>query len=338
MVYKSTIRTRKNNRNVLKKQIGGKQIGGEFINKNNAPPTLKDNLKKFSDIFVQLFNNMSIYTLDKVEDKLKDVSASFGIDPNKSLGDELKKMGEKAEQVNDVLDSPEGQKALSNLTGFFNRITKNVIIPNSRKLAEGIIESVEPVLERGQNAVFALLSASPFGAIIDIPRFLSESLGVVEKSVSLVDDVLDVGQDTVDKLKDEKNNFNGIVSEFGSLMEKTNTQLANRLDTVKNSVDDYGKHIMEKTNTQLANRLDTVKNSVDDYGKHIMAREIPSKDMAKTLQKYQNESKMIGGRVKDAYSDFIRGNVTSEQIIKQYGGTRKRSIIKRNRFQSRRNK
>ena len=312
MVYKSTIRTRKNNRNVLKKQIGGKQIGGEFINKNNAPPTLKDNLKKFSDIFVQLFNNMSIYTLDKVEDKLKDVSASFGIDPNKSLGDELKKMGEKAEQVNDVLDSPEGQKALSNLTGFFNRITKNVIIPNSRKLAEGIIESVEPVLERGQNAVFALLSASPFGAIIDIPRFLSESLGVVEKSVSLVDDVLDVGQDTVDKLKDEKNNFNGIVSEFGSLMEKTNTQ--------------------------LANRLDTVKNSVDDYGKHIMAREIPSKDMAKTLQKYQNESKMIGGRVKDAYSDFIRGNVTSEQIIKQYGGTRKRSIIKRNRFQSRRNK
>ena len=63
MVYKSTIRTRKNNRNVLKKQIGGKQIGGEFINKNNAPPTLKDNLKKFSDIFVQLFNNMSIYEI-----------------------------------------------------------------------------------------------------------------------------------------------------------------------------------------------------------------------------------------------------------------------------------
>jgi hypothetical protein len=307
MVYKSTIKTKKNNRNVLKHQMGG-----EFGNENKVSPTLKNNLKKFSDIFVQLLNNMGIYTLDKVEYKLKDVSASFGIDPNKSFEDELKKMGEKTKQLNDVLDSPEGQQALSNLNEFFNRITRIVIIPNSKKLAEGIIESVEPVLTRGQNAVFALLSASPFGAIIDIPRFLSESLGVVEKSVSLVDDVLDVGLDTVDKLKNEKNNFDGMVTDFN--------------------------YLIEKANSKLSSDLDAVKNRVDDYGKNMMAREMSSKDLTSSLQKYQNKSKMIGGRVKDSYLDFIGDRVTSQQIIKQYGGTIKRRIIKRNRFQSRRNK
>ena len=300
MVYKSRIRIRKNNK-TCKKQIGGEGAIG-----NNSPPTLKDNLTKFADIFVQFFNNMSIYTLDKVEAKITDASKSFGIDPNKSIGDEFKKIGEKAGQLNNVLDTPEGKQALLNLTAFFNKITKTVIIPNSQKLAEGLIEALGPILVRGQNAVFALLSASPFGAIIDIPRFLSESLGVVEKSVSLVDDVLDVGNDTADKLKNEKNNFDGIVSNFSSLIEKANTQ--------------------------LSSGLDNVKNNVDNYGKNMMAKGIPVNNINTSLNQYRNEAKMVGGRVKEAYSEFIKGHVTKSQIIKQYGGTRKRRIIKRNRL------
>lgn len=317
MTHRIRTRTRKNNK------ICKKQMGGEGVNGNNIPPTIKDNLKKFADIFVQLFNNMSMYTLDKVGDKITTISKTFGIDTNKSLGDEFAKIGEKVEQLNIVLDSPEGKKTLSNLSAFFNKITKSVLIPNSERLAEGLIEALEPVLERGQNAIFALLSASPFGAVIDIPRFLSESLGVVEKSVSLVDDVLDVGHDTVSKLKEEKNNFDGIVSDFGSLMEKANSQVSSGLDSVKNRVDDYGKNMMAKG-----------MSNIDGYDNRVLSKNI--EDINSSLNQYRNEARMVGGRVKKAYSEFIRSNVTSPQIIQQYGGTRKRRILKRNRLQSRR--
>jgi hypothetical protein len=314
MTHRIRTRTRKNNK------ICRKQMGGEGVNGNNIPPTIKDNLKKFADIFVQLFNNMSIYTLDKVSDRITNMSKMFGIDTNKSFGDEIAKIGEKVEQLNIVLDSPEGKKALSNLSAFFDKITKTVLLPNSEKLAEGLIESLEPVLERGQHAIFALLSASPFGAVIDIPRFLSESLGVVEKSVSLVDDVLDVGHDTVSKLKEERNNLDGIVSEFGSLIDKANTQLSSGLDSVKNRVDDYGKNIMAK--------------GMSNYDNSVLSRN--AEDINSSLKQYRNEARMVGGRVKKSYSEFITSNVTSPQIIQQYGGTRKRRILKRNRLQSRR--
>ena len=63
-----------------------------------------------------------------------------------------------------------------------------------------------------------------------------------------------------------------------------------------------------------------------------MAKGIPVNNMNTSLSQYRNEARMVGGRVKEAYSEFIKGHVTKSQIIKQYGGTRKRRIIKRNRL------
>lgn len=316
MVYNSKIITKKHNKTCKK------QMGGEGVNGNNIPPTLKDNIKKFADIWLQIFNNLSMYTLDKIENKITDTSIKLGINPNNSFQNEIAKVGQKAEELNNVLDTPEGKKALSNLTSFFNKITQTVIIPSSERFAEELIKQLEPILVRGQNAIFALLSASPFGAVIDIPRFLSESLGVVEKSVTLADNVLDIGNDTVNQLKDEQNNFNSVVSNFSSLMEKTNTKLSSGLDSIKNRVDDYGKNMMEK--------------GVQGYDNNVVSKNVV--DINNSLKKYQNETKMVGGRVRDSYSEFTKANVTSQKILKQYGGTRKRRILKRNILQSRRHK
>ena len=350
MVYKSKTRTIKN-----KKKFKS-QMGGEDVNENSVPPTLKDNIKKFADIWLQTFNNLSIYTLDKIENKITDTSIKLGINPNNSFQNEIAKIGQKAEKLSDALDSPEGKRALSNLTRFFNKITQTVIIPSSERLTEELIKQLQPILVRGQNAVFSLLSASPFGALIDIPRFLSESLGVVEKSVTLADNVLDIGQDTVNKLKDEKSNFDNITSEFSSLVEKANSQVSSGLDSIKNSVDDYGKGLMSsdiKTGlnrsikTGLNSGMDEMKSGLTS-GMDGMKTGLNSSidgmktglnsglnDVNKSFQQYKKESTMIGGRVKNAYAEFVSPIINSEEIIKQYGGTRKRRIIRRNRLSRR---
>ena len=340
MVYKSKKRR-------IKNKFGGQ---GEAI-QNSVPPTLKDNLNKFADIWLQSFNNLSMYTLDKIEDNIKNVSIKWGINPDNSFKSEIDKLGKKAEQLNDVLDTPQGQKALSDVTELFNKITKNVIVPNSQKLAEELIKNLQPIMIRGQNAIFALLSASPFGAIIDIPRFVSESLGVIEKSVTLADDVLDIGLDTVEQVKTEKSNFDNILSELGSLTEHANTQISSGLDSVKNSVDNYGKGIMDTgLKTGLTSGLKTgltsgLKTGLNSGLKTGLTSGLNSglktglnsglNDVNKSFEQYKKEAKMIGGRVKNAYSEFTSPIITAPQIIKQYGGTRKRRIINRNRFSRR---
>jgi hypothetical protein len=311
---KKLVRRKKNN-NKIKTQIGG--LTDMNINNNspkiNDAPKIKDNIRKFSEIWLQVFNNVGMYTLDKVENSIKNISKSFGVDPDRNLKDEFIRLGQKAEEFNELLNTPEGKKSLSDLKKFFNKISKEVIIPSSQELAEGLIENVEPIMIKGQNAVFALLSASPFGALIDIPRFLSESLGVVEKSVTVANNVLSIGTDTIDKLKDEKENFNKVVSNFkavsDNITKQTNQTIDSGLNVFKNRVDEYGKNIME--NEKMNN-----ENKVDKVG-------------GKKLLKFKKESKIVGGRIIQSQTDFLSSNVKSLQNVKQYKTKRIRTLKRR---------
>jgi hypothetical protein len=151
---------------------------------------------------------------------------------------------------------------------------------------------------KGQNAVFALLSASPFGAVIDIPRFLSESLGVVEKSVSLTNDVLDIGQGAVDEIKSEKSNYDKVVSEFNSLLDNANIKVSSGLNNIENTVNNYGKKIVENENM----------SSIPIQGEKMPSMPIQGGGINhnKLLKEYQKQSKLIGGRIIQSQIEFLR--------------------------------
>jgi hypothetical protein len=289
---------RKKNKMKFKTQIGG-QPENTVVNVNDNSPKIKDNIRKFAEIWLQVLNNMGIYTLDKVKNRVANISRSFGVDPDRSLKDEFLRLGQSAEQFNDVLNSPEGERALLNLKNFFGKISKEVIIPSSKELAEGLIENVEPIITKGEHAVFALLSASPFGALIDIPRFLSESLGVAEKSVTLANNVLDIGNETIDKVTDQKSNFDKVVSDFSSIVDKANLKISSGLDNVRDSVNKYGENIMNETTSPIEiQSLKTRKRG---------------KSGGNLLKKLKRDAKMVGGRIIKSQSEFLRSNVKCSQ-------------------------
>lgn len=280
----TTRKTRKNKKQVKRFKGGNMNNVNLYSNPSvRRPimphPTIKDNIKKFVDIWIKLFNSIGSYSLATIDNKITDLSASYGVDinSNNSIQNELTKMSMKTEKLNEALDTPEGRQALNNLNRLFDNITKSVIIPSSQKLTDDIIENIQPILIKGQNAVFALLSASPFGAIIDIPRFLSESLGVVEKSVSLVDDVLGVTEEAVDRIKQHQEEYNNVKSEFATLMDNANSKVSDTLDSVNNNIDYFN-------------------NSASNI---------------------QRTGQMIGGRVSKSQLAFITPTVTLEKIIKQ---------------------
>ena len=254
------------------------QMGGHI-------PTIKDNTEKLINIFKKAFIIFNVYLINKSENKLSELSNSYAINPNETLEDKISQMSKKAEDLKNVLNSAEGQQALSNLNNLFNKITKEVIVPSSTQLAEELIESLQPIMIRGQNAVFALLSASPFGAIIDIPRFLSESLGVLEKSVTLVNNGLKIVNETFDKVEDNKAKVKEEVSRIYSLINNANEKISSGLNMIENNVDNN----LEIPASNNFNAKPVIQNGGG----------------VELLKTYRNQAKMVGGRIIESQLEFL---------------------------------
>ena len=303
-----TIKTRK------KYRRNKKQMGGDI-------PTIKDNTERLINILKKTFIIVIVYLINKSENKLSELYNSYGINPNETLEDKISQMSIKAEDLTNVLNTPEGQQALSNLNNLFNKINKEVIVPSSTQLAEELIESLQPIMIRGQNAVFALLSASPFGAIIDIPRFLSESLGVLEKSVTLVNNGLKIVNETFYKLEDDKAKVKEEVSRIYSLINNANEKISSGLNMIEEKVDDnLVKPVNNFVNVKPVNNFeipasDTFKaNPVIQNGGGV-----------KLLQTYRNQAKMVGGRIIESQIEFLTPyNTTRKRDLKRKRTTRRR--------------
>ena len=316
-----TIKTRK------KYRRNKKQMGGEI-------PTIKDNTERLINILKKTFIIVIVYLINKSENKLSELYNSYGINPNETLEDKISQMSIKAEDLTNVLNTPEGQQALSNLINLFNKINKEVIVPSSTQLAEELIESLQPIMIRGQNAVFALLSASPFGAIIDIPRFLSESLGVLEKSVTLVNNGLKIVNETFYKLEDDKAKVKEEVSRIYSLINNANEKISSGLNMIEEKVDD--NLVKPEINVNPANNFVKPVNNFVNV-KPVNNFEIPASDTfkanpviqngggVKLLQTYRNQAKMVGGRIIESQIEFLTPyNTTRKRDLKRKRTTRRR--------------
>ena len=316
-----TIKTRK------KYRRNKKQMGGDI-------PTIKDNTERLINILKKTFIIVIVYLINKSENKLSELYNSYGINPNETLEDKISQMSIKAEDLTNVLNTPEGQQALSNLINLFNKINKEVIVPSSTQLAEELIESLQPIMIRGQNAVFALLSASPFGAIIDIPRFLSESLGVLEKSVTLVNNGLKIVNETFYKLEDDKAKVKEEVSRIYSLINNANEKISSGLNMIEEKVDD--NLVKPEINVNPANNFVKPVNNFVNV-KPVNNFEIPASDTfkanpviqngggVKLLQTYRNQAKMVGGRIIESQIEFLTPyNTTRKRDLKRKRTTRRR--------------
>ena len=267
-------------------------MGGD----DTSIPTINDNMERLVNIFKKAFIIVNVYLLNKFENKLSNIAYSYGINPNETFEDQISKISQKIENLNNVLNTPEGQQALSNLKDLFNKITTEVVIPSSTQLAEELIESLQPIMIRGQNAVFALLSASPFGALIDIPRFLSESLGVLEKSVTLVNNGLKIVNETFDKLEDNKSKVKEEVSKIYSLINNASEKLSSGLDIIENKVN----------NTLQIPKTDNLK----------VNPQIQTGGGVELLQTYRNNAKMVGGRIIKSQLEFLTPYTNKSQNTK----------------------
>jgi|688.fasta_scaffold176774_2 hypothetical protein len=338
MVYK----TKKINRKrYIKRQSRRKMYGGEVslpsVSKYNLPPTSKtnktvdellkveppstlDNVKKSVDIGLQLGNNLTASGLEYLQDGVEDVAESIGIDPNASVEEEVGKIADKSEEIVKAFSSPEGQRALKNLGSAAAEFSKEVIGPASQEIVSSIVDNSGPIANKGVRAVLDGLGATPFGPLIEAPRFIADVAGIVQDSTAMAADVLDISKDAIDKGKENSEKVQSAWSDVQSVIEHGNKAVSDTLDSVQKSVDNYGKNI--------------AKDSLASAQKKMSMPEIPNgiQRAGGSIKKYHREAIMIGGRVNKSQIEFLSPYVNRSQILQQYGGkchTKRRNRVRR---------
>jgi hypothetical protein len=338
MVYKTK---RINRRRYIKRQSRNRMYGGEkeitttqytlpppaptsstSENNNNLtqvdPPSTLDNVKKGVDIGLQLGNNIAATGLEYLQDGLENLESAVGIDPEKNVQEEVNKIANKSKQWVNAFNSPAGQRALNNLGNVVGEFSKSVIGPGVTKAVDAVVDNSGPILNKGTKAVLDGLSATPLAPLIELPRFGADIAGIVEDSTAMAADVLNIGQETIEKGKENANKLEGAWSDFQSVIDQGNTALSSGLDNIQNAVDKSGKSIVAESIKNVP------KVSVDQSGG--------------SLKKYQKEAMMIGGRVNKSQLEFLTPYVNRSQILQQYGGkwnTKRRNSVRR-RLTSRR--
>ncbi len=281
-------------RRFFKRRRTNKMKGGygDVENMGQEPPSTLDNVKKVANIGLQIGNNVAAAGLDYVEDGVANLAKSVGIDPTKNIKSEVAEIGSKLSEVKSALDSPEGQQAISDLKDIAIELGENVVAPGIQRAAESVVEHSGPIMNKSAKAVMDGISATPIGPLIDIPRFLADIGGIMEDGTAMTADVMSIGRNTIDRGKESK------------------TRLQSAWDRLQN--------VVSSGNQMVANGLNVVNNTVDNYGKQIVDRAVASPtQMGGAIRNYHNMAKLIGGRTKKAQLEFLRPKTKAIKSRKQ---------------------
>ena len=328
-----------NKRRYFKRQSRKKQYGGDdSINQQQVndeknleeiePPTVVDNLKKGADIGLQLGNNIAATGLEYMEDGVQSIAESVGIDTSASIDKEIERITEKTNELAATLQTEKGQEALTNLGNIVAKVSEKVVGPGLTKVADSILDHSGPILNKATNAGMDAFSATPFGPLLDVPKFVADLANIAEDSTSMVSDVLDITKDTIEKGKESKNELEGAWSQLKNVINEGNSLVSSGLSDIQQRVDKYGTDIVKENMPKMSE----VPNMPKMPEVPNMSQKRISAGGDNSLKQIKKESIMVGGRINNAKIEFIGSNVNRSQILQQYGGkwrTKSRRSLKR---------
>lgn len=223
----------------LKRRRFKKNIRGGTLNEigtakevNELPSTMS-NIKKLTDIGLQLGNNIAAKGINYMEDGIQNAVEYVGIDPNASVNDEIQKIGNKLGQVKYALESPAGQMALNNMQDVASEFSEKIIGPSVNKVVESVADNSGPIINKSVKAVLDGISATPIGPIVEIPRFLGDIGGIVEDSTAMAADVINIGKNAFEQGQAQTNKFQDAWNDLQNVVQSANQTVSNKLDSIQ---------------------------------------------------------------------------------------------------------
>ncbi len=196
----------------------------------NSQPTIMGNIKDIGNLGVSLATNVAASGIKKVAEYT-------GLDPNVSITENVKEVGNKMGDVVEALNSPEGEK-LKEETGELLKDGLEVLEPSLQKGEEILINGAEKLAKTGTSIVVTALNELP-------PVFLASELSKLAtagvQAAETVAELTTIGAEASKKLEVEKEPATSLLGKARDLIANV-TQKG--VQYAQNRVNKYGENIV----------------------------------------------------------------------------------------------
>jgi ElaB/YqjD/DUF883 family membrane-anchored ribosome-binding protein len=287
-----------------RKIYGGNDNQELVQNNEESVPTFMSNLTALKDLAGSAVSNY-------VAKGIQNAAEAVGIDPNKSMDINMGNLKNNLQNINRVLNSPEGEQLKEEAKKILADSVE-IVEPSVKKIIdEGneLIKKEIPII--GNMANDAVLMIPGAGQVIGAVEEVGNVAQASEAAIEGVANLTSTGTDTINNLKEQK--------------KKTETLLGNFKDTLNN--------ISSEVNKTVSSGINAAQQHVNKEGINInsqMKNMVPQSDPMKYMQK---NAKMIGGRIRQSQLDFLEPHILRK---KQNGGKWITKRVKNYRRASRR--
>lgn len=284
-------KTRKTNKKrYLHKKKSKRMYGGDPTNMihEDAVPTITSNIVNTGKLLSSVATNLAAQGIQSATE-------AVGVDPNKSVQDNINELGDKVANINTALDSPEGQQL---------KAETSELLANS-------IDILDPSIKKAENiANDALLKLSDTGTGILVtaanelpPIFLINELSKFGTAAAQagegIAELTTTGTQALKNLEEQKRKAETIWEKGKTLVNNITTGVN---ETVSNGISELQKKVDSNSYVDSNNRLGLAGGS---------------------LKKIHKDALMIGGRVSKSHLEFISPHVNRKQLLGKYRNTKR---------------
>lgn len=304
---------------------GGNQNDALITEEKKEVPTLMTNLGDAGKLATSVATNL-------VSDGIQTAAETFGIDPNKSVQENVSDMKNGLDNVIGVLKTEEGQKLVEDI-GKLGEETVEALKP---AINEAVNETNELIKKEiplvGDMANKAVLEIPVVGQVAAIAEEGMDLVQSLENATESVAKLTTTGSESLGKLQEQKRKAESLWEQgkqlFSGVTDFANTKVSNILADAQNNVNNYGKDLIKSKMP----KVEIPKVEMPTYNSKINV----TGDTEGTLKKMHKEGLMVGGRVHKSQLEFLSPQINSNKIIRQFGG--KLSVKRRGKLSYRQTK
>jgi hypothetical protein len=243
---------------------------------------------------------------------IKEVGKFIGINPNKSIQDNMNEIGDKIRNVNAALNSRQGEELKQEASKLLETSIK-ILEPSIKEavsIGNELIQKEIPILgNMGNEAVLMIPGA---GQIIGAVEQVGNVAQAAEAATKGLADLTTTGTKAIHDLEDQYGEAKSIL---GRIEGFANNYVSDGLAVAQERVNEEGQKITSQMN------IPEIPNTNYNYprGEKKIGG---ARDSFKKLHK---EALMVGGRSRKSHLDFLAPHVNRSQILRQYGGKMKKT-------------
>ena len=258
-------------------------------------PTLSSNFNSAVNLGASAANKVVSTGLEKLGE-------SVGIDINKSAQENVDEITKELTKVVNVLNSPQGEELKKEASEVL-KDSLEILEPSIKKGEEILSDGAKKLTETGTSMVVTALNEFP---PIFAATELSKAVTASVQAGKTIADLTTTGTESLINLEQQKKKADNLIDKatnlFNSISETGNKYASKAIGTAQNFVDNYGINKNKNMNIQNVN---------------------------KTFKKYQNEAKMIGGRLDKSRSEFMSPFINKSRTLKLKRRNNRRKLLSR---------